>query len=784
MEPAFFLKLFGPTFARILFAYALQGKINLDFIGSGDIAETLADSLDIEGIVGRLTDDDRQSKREASYIFDTIGDEVAKTVAAIFEADNQTLESGEQEEVVKAAKEAMNRQALSLLVATRFELPQFQQAFRDIKSEKAGWWSEKQIAFYKRVLDASSDYLFAAAEKIPHFTRTTTAQLLKDNTVLLQEMRTGLKNQTLILAQSYGKQQETKHQRFEADYRTQLANALDELRMFGITQLDGARQPLTVAFVKMELAHTALEDAESAQLPVSTLESEKILTNKEGKLKNLYQPDREKTLSVNDAFANHRRLVVVARAGYGKTTLLKWAAVQIARNMPDCDVPLWQGCIPFFVQLRDYIHRELPTIAELPFSLVDKKQVTLLKGSEPDGWAMEQVHGKRAVIFLDGLDEINEKKRQDALHWVESILECEPETVMILSGRPSAIDREKTQPELVQLGFQFVTLKPMDETMTLAFVKQWHEAIAHPNSKYSDKARVPERQSHLLDAFSSRQELQDLAETPLVCAMLCALNLTELKTLPKDRIRLYDRCIELMLTRDEARTIDTSDYGEPLRPDSVKKHLGHIAYWMMENEQSNIQKEDAVKLINSEDLDGSRIVRYLAERSGLLQKQSEDVFDFLHRTFQEFLAAKYIVLRRDAQKVVRLYAEEKLWHETICFMGVSIEPADQQAVLNTLLTKAYKNKEQARFFHTLAWEFWQTLDQATITANSIMEQHVAELCVDNGRILRMAIPSIQKLPSLTALSNLQELDLWGAQVADISPLAALSNLQELNLWGT
>ncbi|MCA9958961.1 MAG: hypothetical protein KC443_08000 [Anaerolineales bacterium] len=127
MEPAFFLKLFGPTFARILFAYALQGKINLDFIGSGDIAETLADSLDIEGIVGRLTDDDRQSKREASYIFDTIGDEVAKTVAAIFEADNQTLESGEQEEVVKAAKEAMNRQALSLLVATRFELPQFQQ---------------------------------------------------------------------------------------------------------------------------------------------------------------------------------------------------------------------------------------------------------------------------------------------------------------------------------------------------------------------------------------------------------------------------------------------------------------------------------------------------------------------------------------------------------------------------------------------------------------------------------------------------------------------------------
>jgi len=789
MELAFFLKLFGPTFARILFAYALKGRIDLDFIQSGDIAETLADSLDIEALVGSLTNGDRQAKRNAEFIFDTIGDEVAKKLATIFEAENQSLEPAEQEEVVKVAKEAINRQALALLIDTRFELPKFQQELRQLLPENAGWWSEQQTAFYKRVLAVSSDYLFAAAEQIPHFTRDTTAQLLKDNNSLLESMRKGLENQEQILKQTYGKQQETQHQRFEADYRTQLVSAIDELKMFGIPRLDGARQPLTVAFVKMELAPAAQED-ESLTKPNLFEEGEgegeaEAFVKREAKYRNLYKPDENKTVSVSEVFASNRRLVIVARAGFGKTTLLKWAAVQIARNLPDTDVAPWQDRVPFFVQLRDYIHRDLPPIAELPFGLVNKTQIKLLKGSEPAGWAMEQIRTKRAVIFLDGLDEINEKKRQDALNWVENILECEPDTVMILSGRPTAIDREKIQPELAKLGFQFVTLRPMNEEMIWAFVEQWHESIAHPNSKYPDKVRVPERKEILLAAFSARQELQDLAETPLVCAMLCALNLTELKELPQDHIRLYDRCVDLILTRDEARAVDISDYGEPLRPSSIQKHLGHIAFWMMENEQSTILKKDAVQLINSEDLDGPQTVRYLAERSGLLQKQSEDVFDFLHRTFQEFLAAKYIVLRNETRKVASLYADKKMWRETICFVaGVPVEPADQYEVLNILLTKAQEDKEQARSLHLLAWEFWQLLDQATSKANELMQEHAIRLCQANGRRLILNSVPIKRLPGPAGLTHLHFLDLMNTQVADVSVLAGLTNLQSLDLSGT
>jgi predicted NACHT family NTPase len=224
----------------------------------------------------------------------------------------------------------------------------------------------------------------------------------------------------------------------------------------------------------------------------------------------------------------------------------------MARRNPNGENPLWQDRVPFFVQLRDYSRDPLPALADLPLAF-KAEEMRLLDGSAPEGWARQQMRAKRAAIFVDGLDEINEAKRQEALAWVENLLTLEPELLVILSGRPSAIDRESTQPELTRLGFDFVSLQPLDEAMIDGFVTQWHAAMADTNCKYADKSRIPARQSRLQAALAQRPELCRLAATPLIAAMLCALNLTEDRELPRDRIRLYNRCVDALLERDEAR---------------------------------------------------------------------------------------------------------------------------------------------------------------------------------------------------------------------------------------
>ncbi|MBI3960399.1 MAG: leucine-rich repeat domain-containing protein [Chloroflexi bacterium] len=759
-------KLMGPVFARFLFAYALR-KVDLKFITGGDIAETLADSLDIGGVVDELSGGDRKARRNAQHIFDTIGDEVAERVAALFVGENAAPAQGEVEQAVEAAKAVMERRALPLLIESRFERIAFRQKLSATPPPAPGW-SAQQRDYYSRLLAISADALFAAAEQIPHFTRDTTGQLLQDTGHLLDGMRQGLTNQREILAQSYGVQSRDQHSQFEQDYRTSLASTLDKLRLFGVPLVDGARQPLSVAFVKMRLARSS-DEPEPEEMDARLLWER--------------QPQRTEILSVAEAFSRSRRLVVIAPAGLGKTTLLRWAAVQMARNQSREEIPLWQGRLPFYLQLRDYSRAKLPAIADLPLAY-GADGMELLAGSVPAGWAREQLRQKRAAIFVDGLDEINEEKRQEAIAWVEKLLEIAPETLFVLSGRPAAVDRESAQPELTRLGFDFVRLQPLDDEMIDGFVAQWHGAMTDTNCKYADKSRIPDREKRLRAALARRPELRQLAATPLIAAMLCALNLTEDRELPRDRIRLYNRCVDMLLDRDEARQVDTSGYGISLRAESARRHLGQIAFWMLEREQSTIARSDAARLIGNQGLDGEKIACYLAERSGLLQPQSQEVYDFAHRTFQEFLAAQHIAASHRVVQVAKQYAGQKAWRETISLLAGFVQPGDQKELLETLLTAASTDPKESRTYHLLAWAFWELLDQRTAEADGLMAQHAAGLCQNNGRYLDLSSTQVGDVTPLAGLTSLQSLDLRNTQVGDVTPLAGLTSLQYLYLMDT
>jgi hypothetical protein len=759
-------KLFGPVFARMLFAYALR-KTDLGFLTGGDIAETLADSLDIAGIVANLSGGDRAAKRNAPFIFETIGDEVTERVAELFVRENETPAEGEIEQAVEAAKEAMNRRGLALLIQTRFDRIAFRRELGRTPPPAPGW-SAQQQDYYSRILAISADALFAAAEQIPHFTRDTTGQLLQDTDHLLDGMRLGLTSQREILAQSYGVQSRDQHRQFEQDYRTSLSNSLDKLRLFGVPLVDGARQPLSVAFVKMRLAHSS-DESEPEQMDARKMRER--------------QPQRTEILSIAQAFSRSRRLVVIARAGLGKTTLLRWAVVQMAQHKGADDIPLWQGRLPFYLQLRDYSREKLPAIADLPLAY-RADGMELLAGSAPAGWAREQLRQKRAAIFVDGLDEINEAKRQEAIAWVEELLRIEPETLFVLSGRPNAVDRESAQPELTRLGFDFVRLQPLDEGMIDRFVAQWHAAMTDTNCKYSDKSRIPERERRLRAALTRRPELRHLSATPLIAAMLCALNLTEDQELPRDRIRLYNRCVAMLLDRDEIRQVDTSGYGEPPRPESARRHLGEIAFWMLEREQATIARRDAARLIASHGLDGEKIARYLAERSGLLQPQSQEVYAFAHRTFQEFLAAQHIAASHRVVQVVKQYTEQKAWRETISLLAGFVETPDQKELLESLLAAAENDPQRARSYHLLAWAFWDLLDLRTGEATGLMARHAAGLCSADGRFLDLRSKQVGDVTPLAGLTSLQTLYLSHTQVGDVTPLAGLTSLQTLYLSHT
>jgi len=57
------------------------------------------------------------------------------------------------------------------------------------------------------------------------------------------------------------------------------------------------------------------------------------------------------------------------------------------------------------------------------------------------------------------------------------------------------------------------------------FVARWHEAAAKADTLPCPPADLPIAEQRLLAQFDSRPQLRTLATSPLLCAMLCSLNL-------------------------------------------------------------------------------------------------------------------------------------------------------------------------------------------------------------------------------------------------------------------
>ncbi|MEZ4684028.1 MAG: leucine-rich repeat domain-containing protein [Caldilineaceae bacterium] len=438
----------------------------------------------------------------------------------------------------------------------------------------------------------------------------------------------------------------------------------------------------------------------------------------------------------------------------------------------------WSQRIPFYLPLRRYAKRSLPAWRALPFVM---QELQALEGSEPEQWVVEHLAASRGLILLDGLDEVPEEKRIEALTWLEMILSQYPETLVIVSTRPSGLVGEQVKPQLQKLAFEAVRLEHLRSEQVTDFVQQWHLAMRHDQCEFPNKSIVAEREERLLDILRRRKDIAGLTTTPLLCAMICALHLFELRDLPHDRIRLYERCINILLNRDENREIDPGNVPVRPRPETMRRLLAHIGYWMMKNEPAIIRQGDALRLLRSEENNAESALVYLAARSVLFRQQAVDEYDFIHRTFLEFLAAEQIVRQHEAALVVKTHGISSEWHETIRLLAGHAEASDKADVLAELYQLAHQHPAEKRTLHLLAWDFWALLDVRPNDAAEWMYRHVDSLNLGGAAGLYLSSTQVSDVSALAGLTNLQQLDLSYTQVSDVSALAGLTNLQQLDL---
>ena len=223
-----------------------------------------------------------------------------------------------------------------------------------------------------------------------------------------------------------------------------------------------------------------------------------------------------------------------------------------------------------------------------------------------------------------------------------------PNARMILTTRPYAT---KDVQELIvyhSTNDQILSVEPMDYQQTVKLIEQWHKSYENNFSEDADRFKSSACKERLLSRLSSNTSLRTITNNPLICSLICFVNLDRDGFVPDDRGELYTIAADALLERrDRERGIA----GEiVLLKHQKQKIIGYVSeyFWMRESTQVSLEETaDFVRqFLPSIGLDESKstdILISLSKRSHILRSPSEGYLDFSHKTFSEFFLARRLI---------------------------------------------------------------------------------------------------------------------------------------------
>ncbi|MEV3860866.1 NACHT domain-containing protein [Streptomyces sp. NPDC050095] len=450
------------------------------------------------------------------------------------------------------------------------------------------------------------------------------------------------------------------------------------------------------------------------------------------------------------ALAGRRRMLIRGLAGSGKTTLLQWLAVATARRRLPAELAHLADCVPFVLPLRTLVRRgELPAAQDFLAAAGCPRA-----GAQPDGWADRALTEGRALLLVDGLDEVPQAQRARTGEWLRELLAAYPDASYVITTRPSAV------PEgwLADGGFTELAVRPMGARDVAVFVERWHRAAALAGTA-QDQDQLPVLQEALQDTVRSQRDLAQLATTPLLCALVCALHRDRRGHLPHGRMELYEAALSMLLhRRDQERDIGTPE-GIALSTHHSVQLLQRLAYWLVRNGQTELEYamardlvEDALpampQVARQADADADAVLTHLLARCGLLRQPTAETIDFVHRTFQDYLGAKAAVEARDIPLLVR-NAHDDQWEDVIRMAVAHARPDERAGLLRRLIARGDRTARHRTRLHLLATACLEHATELDPAVREEVEGRAAALLpprsVDEARALAAVGPVILDL---------------------------------------
>lgn len=541
--------------------------------------------------------------------------------------------------------------------------------------------------FYERLLDATCLYILQFFTQRSSFVARTLVEQSRRQGELIAKMDELIARNPLPGAQDVA---------FEQRYLAYVAKKHGKLTIFGIDLANSpGRWPLDAAYLSLEA--TGLMDSKTLLQSLTDLAAE-VAADAAGA-----RPSDDRSLAVaqqtardqadltypgpvpaDQALATNDRVLLRGEAGSGKTTLVQWLAVSAARQDLDNDpMEYLYDRIPYVLPLRTLTrHGErLPTPKGFLTAIGSP-----LAGEQPDGWEARVLRAGRALVLIDGIDEVPDTERARTRTWLRDLIDTYPGNRWLVTSRPSAVPEDW----LAEDDFTELTLSAMSKAEVAAFIKRWHEAAR--TGAVDEDAALTSYEIQLLEAVRAKPDLGRLATNPLMCSLICALHRDRRGFLPLGRKDLYTAALSMLLTRrDRERDMNVPE----LREEPQLQLFQRLAYWLIRNGRTEMDRSRAESLI-ADALpavaemaalgDAKAVYAHFLHRSGLLREPGPGTVDFVHRTFQDFLGARAAVDEGDFGLLAEHAADDQ-WEDVIRMAVAQARPRERAEIFRDLIAR-------------------------------------------------------------------------------------------------